>query len=159
MQSKPMLYKCLATERGSSGSPTAGEFTDKITSLIYETPEECNEVKKNKRKERKNKRSSVTGRMQLWLSLTLESSKNFSDSSINIIHPALPDAKIFIAVTMAWLATALNCTLQNIGFQNHHYSIVKLQTIMNGPCQSCTVFGKLYHGTANNASMSHVPTE
>lgn len=48
-----MLYKCLATGRESSCSPT------EISTLIYETHEECNEVKKNKRKERKKTKQAL----------------------------------------------------------------------------------------------------
>lgn len=37
--------------------PTAGEFTDKNKNLIYETREECNEVKKNKKEGERKKQA------------------------------------------------------------------------------------------------------
>lgn len=114
---------------------------------------------KQKERERKNKRSSVTGRMQLWLSLTLESSKNFFHQH----HPSCATwCQTFYSSNHGMAGSSLklhspkHCALKSSLLHCLHPS---LQPIMNGWSQRCTVFGKLYHGSANNASMSHAPSK
>lgn len=53
MQTEPMLYNVWLLSAGLR----AFRFTAPISALIYETQEECNEVKKNKGRGRENKQA------------------------------------------------------------------------------------------------------
>lgn len=92
-----MLHKCLATECKSFMVSNSRRITDKITTLIYETQEECNEVKKNKRKrerERKKQALHCDRQYAAVIELDLRKFKKTSQSPITIIHSTASDASL-----------------------------------------------------------------
>lgn len=96
-------------------------ITDKVATLIYETQEECNEVKKNKRKRERKKKQALHCDREYAAVIELDLrkfKKTFSAPPGQFSHHNHPFYSLrcqpFIAVTMARLAKALNWVPQNI---------------------------------------------
>lgn len=74
-------------------------ITDKITALIYETQEECNEVKKNKRKREKKQALHCDREYAAVIELDLRKFKKTLSAppepfSVAIIHFTVSDASL-----------------------------------------------------------------